>query len=211
MIKYTSFILIFFSSLTLNSDTLHHWSATPEEIKNFYRQCGKLPSVAQMEKELRESIRRKEEERKEWKGRGVGQFIEKVKESFNMGSEIENAGKNLFDYLKDFSNPKNTQRAGEVKVEFVDIDGFKIQKISFVELEMLLHLTDHLENKNILLMHINMKFKEQIKDGVLYIKRICKRKLCAILAKRDLGYIYNLHSFNDQDSVRKEGWGEVLH
>ncbi len=163
--------IIIFKGASVNA----HWAVWEGEMNSYVEKCVKLPSVSEMETELRASF--------------AGRNKLKLRESFtdknkSMLSRLGRGYKKLVKSL-DWSEKK----------EYVEIDGFRMKNPSQGELEALLKITTHLNSAHF------YKKKEEIKKDTLYITRKCELKMCADRARRDLHYIYNLETIRNKEPL----------
>ena len=87
-------------------------------------------------------------------------------------------------------------------IAYIDIDGFRMEKISPKELEILLELTSHRDFHSILFgKDYTMTIED--KDRILFIKRECVRGTCIRHSNRKLSYVFNLESVKNTEPLCK--------
>ena len=173
MKKINCIVIILMSLLYLEANgntwslNWDNFSVSKERMKDYLSQCAFLPSLETMEKELQDQIRSLVE---------LERLVKDKREPY-MAKPFK-YDHSLWNSLK--SND----------IEYIDIDGFRMKKISALELETLLELTSYNTFYKTDPRHL---LTIEVKNKTLFIKRQCHMKACRDRAELNLNSIYDLH------------------
>ena len=148
-----------------------NWAVSSKEMQRYVRQCG--------EREL-PSVRQME--------RSLRDSItaQNIKAEKSILGRLSRSFNNLF--------------SSQPEIKEINIDGFKVKKLSPAELSLLLRMTAHSDFYGELLSDDYEETRE-VKNGTLYINRKCKSELCETRESEKLSYIFNLDTVPNQGSL----------
>ena len=147
-----------------------NWAVSSKEMQRYVKQCG--------EREL-PSVRQME--------RSLRDSItaQNIKAEKSILGRLSRSFNNLF--------------SSQPEIKEINIDGFKVKKLSPAELSLLLRMTAHKDSYEFL--SYDYKKTREVKNGTLYINRKCKSELCETNESEKLSYIFNLDTVSNKGKL----------